>query len=215
MKTLLHEHEHDDFTHLVLAAPTVDISNLDTTNVSKTDDTSVLKQRATISAKNMISVAEAALENHKHLRKVIIMEHAPRFDLHVMDPSGIKPKLAKYANSSLYKLWHSSLMKDKIVIGKHNIECSGEQRSLVYSDDWSGKYDGVHMYGSFGRITYSKSVSNILKDVLSTSFSDTSSVHSTCPQTTYQMKNKNKNKPTKSSTYNSVPLNNRFEVLGN
>ena len=99
-KALVNSQEHDDFMHLVLAAPTVDVSKLDTTNMSKNDDTSVLKQRATTSAKNMISVAEAALEN-KHLRKVVIMEHAPRSDLHVVDPSGFKPKLAKYANSSL------------------------------------------------------------------------------------------------------------------
>ena len=36
----------------------------------------------------------------------------------VADPTGLKPKLAKFANAKLAQLVNSSVLKDKLVIGK-------------------------------------------------------------------------------------------------
>ena len=74
------ELEKAEFDHLVLAAPTVDITNLDTSNVKPEDSTEVFKQKVEISCKNMVKVAENALSNHSSLMKVTIMNHDPRFD---------------------------------------------------------------------------------------------------------------------------------------
>jgi hypothetical protein len=153
----------------VLSAPTVDISNMDTSKLRSNDNIEVYKQKTIISCQNMFGVAEAALTRHPELNKVVIMEHAPRHDTKAVDPTGIKPKLAKYANSSFAQLWHSSALKDRIVIGELNLECSGDQIEDRYRDDWSGRYDGVHLYGSQGKIAYSSSVGQILKSALSTS----------------------------------------------
>ena len=126
-----------------MGAPTVDISNLDTTKLSPGQNIEAYKQSILISCQNVFSAAHNALSRHPQLKKVVIMEHAPRFDAPDVDPTGLKPKLAL--------LWHSSVMKDRIVIGKHSLDCSGEQISVRYRDDRSGRYDGVHMYGSQGK----------------------------------------------------------------
>ena len=50
------EIKNDEFDHLVLAAPTVDISNIDTSKVQATDDTEFLKQKAGNSCQIMMKV---------------------------------------------------------------------------------------------------------------------------------------------------------------
>ena len=47
----------------------------------------------------MVKVAENALANHPNIKKVIIINHPPRFDTPNMDPMSLKSKLANYANS--------------------------------------------------------------------------------------------------------------------
>ena len=51
------ELEKAEFDNLVLAAPTVDITNQDTSNVKPEDSTEVFKQKVEISCKNMVKVA--------------------------------------------------------------------------------------------------------------------------------------------------------------
>ena len=67
-------------------------------------------------------MATNAVRNNPSLQKVVIMEHAPRFDEYNVDPTGLKPELAKYANSTFYQILNSSDLKDRIVIGKHSLE---------------------------------------------------------------------------------------------
>jgi hypothetical protein len=120
-------------------------------------------------------------------------------------------------------LWHSSALKDRIVIGKLNLECSGDQIEGRYRDDWSGRYDGVHLYGSQGKITYSSSVGQILKSALSTSHltsspsSLSSTFHSSCPQTQFQQSQKQKTnqRSQKDQDIYNVPVSNQFNILGN
>ena len=91
-----------------MSAPTVDISNLDTTKLNPSDKTDELQRRAVLSSHNMISLAEKTLKKNQSLSKVIIMEHPPRFDTPFMDPTCIKPKLARLANATLGGLWLNS-----------------------------------------------------------------------------------------------------------
>ena len=79
--------EEDEYTHLVIAAPTVDISNLDTSKLGPLDNIEYFKQEVVMSCKNIFTVAHEALKNKPSLNSVIIMEHAPRFDQKSVDPS--------------------------------------------------------------------------------------------------------------------------------
>ena len=209
--------EEDNFTHLILAAPTVDISNQDTSKLSEMDNIEVYKQKVMVSCQNIFTVAHNAIASNPELIKVVIMQHHPRHDVLDVDPTGLKPKLARYANSSLVQMWNNSDMKDRIVIGKHDLECSGDTINARYRDSWSGRYDGVHLYSRQGRKAYTESVLSIVKSVIVTPTSSTppSSFHKTCPQAQYrQNKNSTSGHQSASPAY-TVPVNNQFDVLGN
>jgi hypothetical protein len=214
---MLNTPEEDDFTHLVLGAPTVDISNLDTSKLTSNDDIDFFKQKTVMSCKNLFTVAKNTLKSHPKLEKVIILEHASRHDIAKVDPTKLKPKLALLANSTLAQLWHSSALKDKITIGKHNLDCSTDLIDERYKDDRSGRYDGVHLYGRQGRNVFTNSFCQILKSVIVASKSSSSpSFHSSCPQTQYQntQRSKNNKKQSNKNQYN-VTVSNQFELLGN
>ena len=85
----------DAFDVLVLAAPTVDITNLNTSQLSSTDNTEIFQQNVIVSAQNMLSLAKASLEQNKGLRRVVLLEHPPRFDKIDVDPASIKPNLVQ------------------------------------------------------------------------------------------------------------------------
>ena len=53
-------------------------------------------------------MAQSALTNYPKLKKVVIMQHAPRYDRSDVDPLGLKPKLAMFANATFNQMWHSS-----------------------------------------------------------------------------------------------------------
>ena len=229
-KTLLmlgDTHEDDTFTHLILSAPTVDISNLNTSKLTDEDNVEVFKQNVLISSKNMFTVAQDALIRHPQLKKIILMEHAPRYDGAHVDPTQLKPKLAKLANNIYTQLWHSSALKEKIIVASHNLDCSDDLFTAWYTDVKTGRNDGVHMYGSHGKMAYTKSLVQMFKKFLpsqsgtaSPTLSQSSSVfHSPCPQTQYQNtqiqgKSRNFGQEPQSNIY-TVPVSNQFDVLGN
>ena len=102
---------------LLLSAPTVDVSNMNTANLTAIHQTEPLKKKAMKSSQNMFAIAERALETSPKLSKVILMEHPPRFDTPDVDPAGLKHDLARLANTTLGGLWLNSPLKDRIVIG--------------------------------------------------------------------------------------------------
>ena len=151
-----------NYDHLILAAPTVDITNLDTSKVKHSDDTEPLKKKVATSCDNMMKIAENALAKNPALKNVTIMNHTPRYDLPNIDPLGLKQKLAHFANSYILESWMDSQHKKKIIIGSHSLECPIETRKIRYTDEQSGWYDGVHPYGSAGKMAYTESFVNIL-----------------------------------------------------
>ena len=207
VKNNLENQGRDNYDVLVMSAPTVDISNLDTSKLTSNDSTKIYKQKVIESSHNMFRVAEESLKMNPGLSKVVIMEHPPRFDDKLVDPTLLKPTLAKLANSTLGKLWQNCSLKDKIVIGRHSLENSGavEEHSARYEDQRTGRYDGVHLYGYKGRKDYTNSVKTIFMVALSDNGVGTAQAgnHENCPQTKYK---KNKHQPT-------VNTKNRFSVF--
>ena len=55
----------------------------------------------------------------------------------------------------------------------------------MFKDDNSGRYDGVHMYGSAGKQAYTESVINILLSAAQ-AIPANNDDHTKCPQTKYQ-----------------------------
>ena len=135
---------------------------MDTSNIHPSDDMERFKEEVHKSCKNIFFIAENAISRTKSLKRVVILEHPPRFDRKEKDPLSLKPEFAKYANSLYRQLWFESSLKDKIVIGQHNLECSEKARLDRYTDRKNNRYDGIHMYSYEGKIAYTDSVMSIL-----------------------------------------------------
>ena len=80
-EALANTHEADAFTHVVLGAPSVDITNMDTSKLIDSDSIEVYKQNVFLSCQNIFTVAENIIRKHPKLEKVIITDHAQRFDI--------------------------------------------------------------------------------------------------------------------------------------
>ena len=93
----------------------------------------------------MMKVAVDALANHPSIKNVTVMNHSPRFDSREVDPVGLKPNMANFSNSYLLELWLDSPQKKNIFIGSHTLDFSADVRNERYTDDISGRYDGVHL----------------------------------------------------------------------
>ena len=204
----------DSVDILVMSAPTVDITNMDTAKLQSTENTWGLQEKAIESSKNMLTLAENSLKKYPNLSKVIIFEHPPRFDTIDVDPLSVKPTLARLANTTLGQLWLNSPLKHKIFIGQHSLESSGVGTAHFkrYQNSYTGRYDGVHLYGKSGCKDYTNSVKTILMIALpkyyptnaDTELGNTQSVkHANCEQTKYQKK----------QHFPSVQTRNRFDVL--
>ena len=177
---------------LVMSAPTVDITNLNTSNLQTSENSMFFQQQACLSSQNMFKLAEKSLQNNPSLSKVVIMEHPPRFDTPDVDPTSLKPKLARLANSTLGQLWLNSALKDKIHIGRHSLESSGAGATHFkrYENIKTGRYDGVHMYGQTGCKDYTNSLKTILMMAM-TDFGVGTALagkHNDCEQAEYQRK---------------------------
>ena len=102
----------------------------------------------------MFRTAESALSKFESLNKVILIEHHPRFD------NDTKAQLSKLSNKIYQELHASSSLKDKIIIGKHDLHSYGIGKTYVarYQDMRNNKHDGVHLFGPTGNRDYSKSL---------------------------------------------------------
>ena len=116
------------------------------------------------SAKNYFRVAEEALEENPTLKKIVLLNRIPRFDSMNMDPLQIKHQLSNLANHEYTKLHSKSQFRERIIIGKHNIENSAFSREQTYGKAGFGRFDGLHMVGKNGRTAFTNSLENILVD---------------------------------------------------
>ena len=179
------------YDHLVLAAPTDDITKLDTVSTKPDESTEAFKRKIEESCKSIVNIAENALKD-TNVKSVTIMNHSPRFGTHNTDPILLKQKLANFANHFLLELWFDSPFKNKITIGSHSLECSPGDRDKRFRDDKTGHFDGIHMFGNLGKLAYTDSVINILLNSLQTPpllvKKKADDDHNNCPQAKYQQK---------------------------
>ena len=157
--------------------------------------------------------------------KIIILKQTPRFDTTTTTRPGLKQNLSKLYNDTLNTLAAKSDHKEKLVIGNHDLDCSGGVLLARYKDNKSGKFDGVHMYGPSGQKAYTNSVMKILSSAqlvvsIPPKYHDEYD-HQNCAQTRYQTRQrhsprqsgKNLNRGDNVHQY-SVPTRNRFTQLG-
>lgn len=121
-------------------------------------------------------------------------------------------------------MWIKSPLKDKIFVGTHNIDCSGAIREARYKCTKSGRFDGLHFFGSTGTKAYTNSVLNIMRNAELVSADCLP-----CPQFQYQNRNSrnSSNRQCHKQTIDirpkkpyTVPTHNRFsdvfdQQLGN
>ena len=173
----------DNFKHLIIQAGCVDITNLKTKD-NPNQYIEYFKQETVQSAKNIFHSGIAALEKQPSLKSVIFMKQTPRYDPLDVDPLALKPALSQLFNNTMIELWMNSQKKEQIFIGSHNIDCSGAVQSARYRHTKSGRFDGVHLYGSSGSKAYTLSMLNILRSAsLITNEDD---YHLSCAQYRYQ-----------------------------
>ena len=144
------------------------------------------------------------------------MKHIPRYDPPQIDPLGLKPALSQLFNNTITELWMNCPNKEKLVIGSHNIDCSGAIKESRYRQPKTGRFDGIHLLGNSGQKAYTLSVLNILK--LANLTSSQHDYHQSCAQFQYQSKEvRNKNKSRSNKNQNQpefqIPTSNRFNLF--
>ena len=124
------------------------------------------------------------------------MEHAPRVDDVRADPTGLKAKLAEYANATFANLLQKSGSCNRITLGRQTLDCQD------------------------GTWAYTNSVLSIIQKILpSQPRLSLSSDHTNCPQAIHARAQKQQQP--RSFSHNShrniynVHTENRFNILGN
>ena len=127
----------------------------------------------------------------------------------------MKPELARYAKTLYQQMWFDSDVKHKIVLGKHNLDCSEQTRLDIYTNRENNQYNGIHMNNHKGKRAFTKSIISILSQHASRLGPRPRPGHSD------NLNNSNKNNQMtnpKAKVYSqssSIPVQNRFNVLGN
>ena len=133
------EIKKEPIDYLVLQSGSVDITNLNTKDKPK-EYSEYYKREVRYAAKNLFEAAETAISAQPSLKKVVIMCQTPRYDERSSDPLALKRVLADLFNQTLAELWLESTFKDKLVVGIHNLECTGGIREARYRDIRDKRY---------------------------------------------------------------------------
>ena len=174
--------QEDTFQNLMVQAGSVDISNLKT-DIEPTKYSAYFQQVATVSAKNLFSACEYAAMKNPSLKKIIVLKQTPRYDPASVDPLSVRPVLSELFNRTLEQCLQSSQVRDRIFLGTHSIDCTGAIRDARYRETKSGRFDGLHLFGTSGSKAYTNSVLNILQ---SAGMVDPEFDHSNCSQARFQ-----------------------------
>ena len=197
----------------------------------QTEYTEYFKQLAVVSENNIFQAVTNAAENNPEVKKIIILKQTPRYDEKASNPPGLKPFLSSMINSTIDQLWSECSMKNKIIIGNHNLECSGGIREERYRNIQTNMHDGVHLYGPSGVKAYTTSVMNILSSAQLVETNPPKYYdeynHKTCNQARYEAERKSTKQYNQSRTPDSrnkqytnqyqytVPTQNRYAKFGN
>ena len=127
------------------------------TNLSEGAPEEYAQQQVKVSSQNMVSVATTALASNPKLQRVVLMQAPPRYDG--------KDELNTYGNKELLKARDesTSVHKQRVVIGVHNLDCEGNLRASRFGDGRKGpRPDMIHMKGPSGKAAFTRSVASIL-----------------------------------------------------
>ena len=127
------------------------------TNLSEGAPEEYAQQQVKVASQNMVSVATTALASNPRLQQVVLMQAPPRYDG--------KDELNKYGNKELLKARDesTSIHKQRVVIGVHNLDCEGNLRASRFGDGRKGpRPDMIHMKGPSGKAAFTRSVACIL-----------------------------------------------------
>ena len=136
---------------LVLQASSVDLTNLPADAPKE-----FCEQQALISSQNMVTVAKNALASNPNIKNVLLFETTPRYDN--------KHEINVFAQKKLHEAIDEA-NNDRIHIGKHSLACADGLRISRYGVKGKPRVDGVHLRGSSGKVSYTRSVARVLADL--------------------------------------------------
>ena len=107
----------------------------------------------------LMEIAVDAIKEHESLKMLVVCEAPPRYDQW--------RETNEFANEELHEALRSvtdEAVRNKIVIGRHSLECSGGLRLSRYGDpaNRNVKVDNIHLKGSSGSISMTRSIGYIL-----------------------------------------------------
>ena len=218
------ELEKEETDVLLVQSGAVDITNLKTDG-RQAHNTEYFEKQAITSATNLFNSVTNAAKDHPSIKKVVILKQTPRFDITTTTTPSLKQNLSKLYNDTLDTLAAKSDCKEKLIIGNHDLDCSGGVLLARFKDSKSGKFDGIHMYGPSGQKAYTNSVMKILSSAklvvsIPPKYHDEFD-HQNCPQARYQTRQRPGTRQGRKSVISSdnvyqytVPTHNRFTQLG-
>ena len=137
----------------VLQAPSVVLTNLPPSTAQEH-----ASEQAREASYQLMKVAVDALKENESLKKIVICEAPPRWDQW--------NETNQYANEELHEALRNvtdEAIKNKIVIGRHSLDCSGGLRVSRYGDPAKVRnFDNIHLRGSSGKIAMTRSIALIL-----------------------------------------------------
>ena len=157
------ELEKSDYDYVLIHNASVDTSNVNTLE-KPFENMEKFQAEVKQSRRNIFSIAENAIEENPNIKKIVICDQTPRFDLEKDDPYQIKAQLATFGNAFCKELLETSKFKDKIVVGEHKLEMTDSKIAGVYGAMGSANFDGIHMRGVNGKKAFTSSIENILKE---------------------------------------------------
>ena len=194
----------------VFMAPSVHLTNLPK-NTSD-EQASVQAEEA---SNQMIKISVDAIKKHPNLKKLIVIEAAPRYDQW--------HELNEHANEQLHEALEnidSEEVKSKIVIGRHNLACEGGLRLSRYGDPDRVKADGIHLRGSSGNIAMTRSIASVLAGAGLASVAEAEALGRSeaspqpSPISAYQTQRGRRPAPRQEQRQFELPTHNRFGPLG-
>ena len=137
----------------VLQAPSVVLTNLPSNTAQEH-----ASEQAREASYQLVKVAVDAFKENQSLKKIVICEAPPRWD----QWSDINTFANEELHEALKNVTDESI-KNKIVIGRHSLDCSGGLRVSRYGDPAKIRnFDNIHLRGSSGKIAMTRSIALIL-----------------------------------------------------
>ena len=154
---------------LVLQTGSIEITNINV-NGALMDVSKDIKQyknewfnKVEEDSKEVLHIAQNALENNRSLEKVIILKRLPRYDKSTSDLIGIKSELSKYGNA-VYDLELTKMGNpENIIVLDLDLDGSGHFRNIVFGKQEQPNYDGIHCRGRSAESQFTYRVIKALK----------------------------------------------------